>query len=67
MWRIISPSSCKDSAKVLQDYMNDAHPISHLIKINWGNSRLSLSNPVEVWGNKKLLPVVQIRHDFSLS
>lgn len=52
MWRIISPASCKDSAKVLQDYMNDAHPISRLININWGNSRLSLSNPVEVWGNK---------------
>ena len=52
MWKILSPSSCRDSARSLEVWMNSAYPIEHTLKVNWGNSRFIMHNPNEVYGNK---------------
>ena len=56
MWKVISPSVGRETAEVLESYLNVGHPIERDVKVNWGWSGYSssLGNiPSEVWGNKR--------------
>jgi len=50
-WKILSPSVGRETAGVLESYLNVEHPIERDVKINWGCSLLTRHLPVEVWGN----------------
>ena len=52
MWKVISPSICRSSAETLESFLNVNHPIERNVKINWGNSQLSLHDSRDVFGNK---------------
>lgn len=52
MYKVISPSSCRESAKVLQETLNDFYPTEREIVINWGNSEISRTPSHLVFGNK---------------
>lgn len=52
MWKVLSPSICRDSARRLQEELNEDYPITAEKLINWGNSGFRVNNPVNVFGNK---------------
>ena len=50
-WNIISPRVGRETADVLQSYLNAEHPIDREVKVNWGCSIFTRHDPSEVWGN----------------
>lgn len=54
MWKVISPRSCRESAQLLQTTLNEMYPRHQQPEkiINWGNSSVSMHNPVDIFGNK---------------
>ena len=50
-WNIISPRVGRETAEVLQSYLNIEHPIEREVKVNWGNSAFNLHPSPYVWGN----------------
>ena len=51
-WNVISPLVGRETAEVLQDYLNVQHPIDREVKVNWGCSSITRHDPSEIWGNK---------------
>lgn len=52
MWKVISPSICRTSAQRLQQELNEDYPITKEVTLNWGNSVITRTPLVEVFGNK---------------
>jgi hypothetical protein len=52
MWKVLSPVICRETAETLQHCLNITYPIDYEKKVNWGNSKFLLHDPVEVFGNK---------------
>lgn len=52
MWKVVSPNVCRDTADVLNHYLNTFHPIDKEVKINWGNSKYILHHALDIFGNK---------------
>lgn len=51
-YKVISPRSCRESAQSLMETLNDVYPPDRDVIINWGNSYVSLHDPLHVFGNK---------------
>ena len=54
MWKVISPKSCRDSAKTLELGLNEFFPLKLSDKIiNWGCSSINKTEHYKVYGNKQ--------------
>lgn len=51
MFKVVSPDKCKNSAAVLQDYMNNYSDFKTEIRINWGCSKFTSPENSNVKGN----------------
>ena len=51
MFKVIAPRVGRESAEVLESYLNTQHPIEREVKFNWGCSVMMHHEAIDVWGN----------------
>ena len=51
MFRVMAPSSCKESAEALESYMNNLIDFEQEVRINWGFSKFNNPKNASVKGN----------------